>query len=90
MIIAVGVYCLKNCCRYTVVKDNQDNGLGRTYGHKIENYRFQDGIRITIWERLGINKIIGHTLWRIWSEELSYKNWLSESYFDEILLELME
>ena len=30
------------------------------------------------------------TLWRLWSERLSYDNWMSESEFNEILAELRQ
>ncbi len=152
--IVVASYFLENQPKNTVVQGEQDNGFGRTYGYRVENYRFKDGMRITIWERLGINKFIGHTemqsiydlsgltvdrvdrsewiksdgaiylklqityhdsivstnstsviydfhtgemyitsdlnLWRIWSERLSYEEWLSENEFDKILSELKQ
>jgi hypothetical protein len=150
--IVVAGYSWRISQTYTVVQGEQDNGVGRTYGYRIENYRFIEGMRITIWERLGISKSIGHTemqsvydlrgltvdkvdrnewiksdgaiylqlqityhdslvstnptgiiydfhrgemyitsdlnLWRIWSEKLSYEDWLSENEFDKLLSEL--
>ncbi len=47
--------------RYTVSQGQQDTGLGRAYGYRVENYRFQDRMRITIWVRAGKSPIIGYT-----------------------------
>ena len=54
--IVVAGYSWRINQTYIVAQGEQDTGLGRTYGYKIENYRFIDGMRITIWERIG-----GHT-----------------------------
>ncbi len=150
--VVIAGYFLRINQKYTVVQGEQDNGLGRYYGYKVENYSFKYGMRITIWERIGIAKLISHTemrsvydlqgltvdkvgksewiksngaiylrlqityhdsiesfnptgiiydfhtgkmyitsdlnLWRIWSESLSYKDWMTENEFDKTLSEL--
>ena len=44
--------------RHTVVHGEQNNGLGTTYGYKVENYTFKTGMRITIWKKVGL---LSHT-----------------------------
>lgn len=39
---------------YTVLQGEQNNGLGATYGYKIENYRYSHGTRIMVWTRVGL------------------------------------
>jgi hypothetical protein len=152
--VIIAGFFVKNNYKYTVVEGEQNNGLGRYYGYKVENYSFSYGMRITIWERIGISKFLSHSemqsvydlqgltvdkvgksewiksngaiylrlqityhdslessnptriiydfhtgnmyitsdlnLWRIWSDNLSYKNWVSKSEFDKILAELRQ
>lgn len=132
---------------YTVAQGERNNGLGTAYGYKIENYRYSQGMRITVWAKLGQNYIMKSTyemprltvdkigrnewiksdgaiylalkiidnsslnsihsmrliydfhtgqmyvtsdlaLWRIWSNNLSRNDWISENEFDKILAEL--
>jgi hypothetical protein len=70
-IIAIVVLSVRNNWlsnqRVIIAQDDRDTGIGRTYGYKIEKYLFRDGLRITLWERLGLNKALGHTeMWAVY------------------------
>ena len=154
VIVIYGAFFGVKNYRYSVVKGVQDNGIGRTYGYTVQNYKFKNRIRIKIWERIGLNKIFGqtqmksvyeinglsidevaesewiksdgaiyldlvliyhdsieaitptrliydfhtgemfinssHSLWRIFSDNLDFEDRISESEFNDILLELRE
>ena len=52
VLFVFGIYFWRIKQTYTVVEGEKDNGLGRVYGYKVENYVFGHGMRITIWEKV--------------------------------------
>ena len=50
----IALISVRNNQRYIVVQGEQDNGLGVTYGYKVENYKYTERMRITFWRKNGV------------------------------------